>query len=135
MSCRGARPSACNQTPTKLDTCALAPVIVRCPPQPPDRRQSYAGLEGELAHGPLTEGSRKRSASRPVVFGRHSKAKVLRAGRSGNRCTANRCSTTSGGAVADGFYGQGLRLPSGSNMNQSTQDRVIEIVPSVSDDI
>jgi hypothetical protein len=34
--------------------------------EPRGRRQSYAGLEGELAHGALTEGSRKRSGSRSV---------------------------------------------------------------------
>jgi dTDP-4-amino-4,6-dideoxygalactose transaminase len=39
---------------------------------------------------------------------------------------------TIGGAVADSFYAQGLCLPSGSNMSQSDQDRVIEIVRSVS---
>ena len=39
---------------------------------------------------------------------------------------------TIGGAVADSFYAQGLCLPSGSNMSQSDQDRVIEIVRSLS---
>lgn len=39
---------------------------------------------------------------------------------------------TIGGAVADKFYAQGLCLPSGSNMSQSDQDRVIEIVRSLS---
>jgi dTDP-4-amino-4,6-dideoxygalactose transaminase len=39
---------------------------------------------------------------------------------------------TIGGAVADGFYAQGLCLPPGSNMSQSDQDRVIEIVRGLS---
>jgi dTDP-4-amino-4,6-dideoxygalactose transaminase len=39
---------------------------------------------------------------------------------------------TIGGAVADRLYAQGLCLPSGSNMSQSDQDQVIEIVHSVS---
>jgi dTDP-4-amino-4,6-dideoxygalactose transaminase len=42
---------------------------------------------------------------------------------------------TIGGAVADSFYVQGLCLPSGSNMSQSDQDRVIEIVRSLSDHV
>ena len=40
---------------------------------------------------------------------------------------------TIGGAVADGFYAQGLCLPSGSNMSQSDQDRVIEVVRDLSE--
>ena len=39
---------------------------------------------------------------------------------------------TIGGAVADSLYAQGLCLPSGSDMSQSDQDRVIEIVRSLS---
>jgi dTDP-4-amino-4,6-dideoxygalactose transaminase len=39
---------------------------------------------------------------------------------------------TIGGAVADSFYAQGLCLPSGSSMSKSDQDRVIEIVRSLS---
>lgn len=39
---------------------------------------------------------------------------------------------TIGGAVADKFYAQGLCLPSGSSMSQSDQDRVIQIVRSLS---
>jgi dTDP-4-amino-4,6-dideoxygalactose transaminase len=39
---------------------------------------------------------------------------------------------TIGGAVADSFYAQSLCLPSGSNMSQSDQDRVIEIVRNLS---
>jgi dTDP-4-amino-4,6-dideoxygalactose transaminase len=39
---------------------------------------------------------------------------------------------TIGGAVADSFYAQGLCLPSGSSMSQCDQDRVIEIVRSLS---
>ena len=42
---------------------------------------------------------------------------------------------TIGGAVADSFYAQGLCLPSGSNMSQSDQDRVIEIVRSLSEHV
>ena len=42
---------------------------------------------------------------------------------------------TIGGAVADGLYAQGLCLPSGSNMSQSDQDHVIEIVRSLSDHV
>lgn len=40
-----------------------------------------------------------------------------------------------GGAVADSLYAQGLCLPSGSNMSQSDQDQVIEIVRSVSNNV
>jgi dTDP-4-amino-4,6-dideoxygalactose transaminase len=39
---------------------------------------------------------------------------------------------TIGGAVADSLYAQGLCLPSGSSMSQADQDRVIEIVRSLS---
>ena len=39
---------------------------------------------------------------------------------------------TIGGAVADSIYAQGLCLPSGTNMSQSDQDQVIEIVRSLS---
>lgn len=39
---------------------------------------------------------------------------------------------TIGGAIADNLYAQGLCLPSGSDMSQSDQDRVIEIVRSLS---
>jgi len=42
---------------------------------------------------------------------------------------------TIGGTVADGLYAQGLCLPSGSGMSESDQDRVIEIVRSLSDHI
>ena len=42
---------------------------------------------------------------------------------------------TIGRAVADSLYARGLCLPSGSNMSQSDQDRVIEIVRSFSDHI
>jgi dTDP-4-amino-4,6-dideoxygalactose transaminase len=42
---------------------------------------------------------------------------------------------TIGSSVADSFYAQGLCLPSGSSMSQSDQDRVIEIVRSLSDHI
>ena len=45
------------------------------------------------------------------------------------------CARTIGRAVADSFYAQGLCLPSGSNMSQSDQDRVIEIVRSLSNHI
>ena len=37
-----------------------------------------------------------------------------------------------GGAVADSLYAQGLCLPSGSSMSQSDQDRVIDVVRSLS---
>ena len=40
---------------------------------------------------------------------------------------------TIGGTVADSFYAQGLCLPSGSSMSQCDQDRVIEIVRSLSE--
>jgi dTDP-4-amino-4,6-dideoxygalactose transaminase len=39
---------------------------------------------------------------------------------------------TIGGTVADSLYAQGLCLPSGSSMSQADQDRVIEIVRSLS---